>query len=851
VIAADLLHDLRYGARALRRAPGFTLLVVASLGLGIGANAAIFSLVNALYLRPLPAREPGRLVVFDDGASEGRSTVLVPGRLNHLSYPMYQRMRAETRAFEDVAAQQSAPATLRVGPGDRATARLVTANYFALLGVWPALGRAFAAGNQSEAEVVLSDRYWRRRFGGDRAVLGRRVWLDGRPHTVVGVAPPGFVGLNVGAHTDLWRPIGADPPGYLDRAGDRWLLVVGRLRPGVSLAAADADVNRVLQQFLADRRGEVPFVDPARASPASVHIALAPGGRGVSPLRPGFGQPLAALMAGVGLLLLIVCLNLSHLLLARALVRQREMGIRAALGAGRGRLVRQLLAEGLLLGGAGAGVAALASGWASEALLAMAASGRAALDLDVAPDLRVAGFIAAVAALAVLLLGLVPAWPVLVGRAASLHQRLAWTSLAMTAGARRRRGARALLVSQVAVSLVLLVGAGLLVTSLQRLRAVDPGFARERLLLAELDPAGPDGTGTAGFPRFARARLAKMEGARAVAAYDDVLRKVEAIPGVSAASLSRRAALGGGGMFVRIFARGTVAAPDPVRPAEVGWNLGIATARFFETMGMPVVRGRGFDRADREGAPRVAVVNEALARQFFGGPAVALGKRFRFGTDDAAAPDVEVVGVVGDTRHRDLREPPRPTAWVPAAQRPDDRLGSLEVRALGDPARLAAEVRRAVAEVAPQLTVLGVRTMQAQIERSLMKERLMATLSITFGVAALLLVCLGLYGVMAEWAGQRTRELGLRMALGATAGGVRWLVLRQALVLVVAGLVVGLPAALAGGRMLSGFLFGIEPTDAATLGAAALVLVAPAALAAYLPARRASRVTPMAALRAE
>jgi predicted permease len=825
-LLADLHQDLRHGVRGLRRSPGFTAMVVLSLALGIGANAAIFSLINALYLRPLPVRAPERLVLFSHLRSPGLSTVYVPGALELYSYPLYTRLRAETPGFEDLAAQQS-DRTMTLIRGDdprsaeRAAGRMVSANYFSVLGVAAHRGRTFSAVDEAPAAdpaLVLSYGYWQRRFGGDPATIGQRITVDGRPHLVVGVAAAGFAGSEVGGGTDFWIPIAtaapsaAFPPDFragahVTSARHQWLLVIGRSKPGFPLATAEASANLILQRFLSDH--------PETRAPREVRIQLEPGATGVSTLRPRFRQPLTALMAGVGLLLLIVCLNVSHLLGSRAIRREREMGIRSALGASRSRLVRQLTAEGSLLAGLGVAGAALSASWLTDGLLALAASGLPTLRLDVSVDVRVVAFTAALTAIAAAVVGLAPAW-----RAArpDLSRRL--TAHAVASGG-RRRASRLLLVSQVALSLILLVGAGLLTTSLFRLRAVDRGFDEGHLLLVDL---GEVETG--------------LRGEASVFMYDDVLRAVGAVPGVRAVSLSDGAGplVGGGRRQLRILLR---------EGQEANWQTGVVTPGYFDTVGMSVRQGRVLATEDRAGTARVAVVNETLARQYFG--ARAVGARFRF----AAQPqEFEVVGVVADARTRSLRETPAPVVYVAVAQFPA-LLRSLEVRSAVDPALLIEAVRRAAAEAHADLTPSGARTMRSQVNRSLMQERLLATLSCAFGFAALFLVSLGLYGVVAQWAGQRTREIGVRMALGATAGGVRRLVLGQGIGLVAVGVTLGLPAALAAGRLLAAFLFEVRPTDPPAVAAAALTLLLVATAAAYGPARRASRVDPMTALRAE
>jgi putative ABC transport system permease protein len=839
----DFLRDLRYGVRSLRRSPAFAVMVVLSLGVGIGANAAVFRLVNAVFLRPLPVRDPDGLVLFSDGASPGLSTVLTAGRLDLFSYPLYLSLRAEEGIFDGLAAQESGTTTALVrwtgpvepGSVDHAVGRSVSANYFSVLGVGAHRGRTFLPddehGASAQPVMVLSHGYWSRRFGADPQIIGATVTMDGRPITVVGVAPPDFTGTEVGRATDFWVPLLANPPAFLASPKHRWLYLIARARPGTSMAAAQARVNVILQQFLAQNEADTWFLARQQARRQAVHITLERGATGMSMIRQRFRDPLLALAAGVGLLLLIVCLNVSYLLLARALGRQREVAIRIALGAGRGRLLRQLFAEGLILSATGAAVAGLATHWLTEGLLSRASSGPWQLNVDVPLDARVLGFTAALTLATTLLFGLVPAW-----RAwTDLRGKLAATSHLLTTGSSRMLTTRLLLASQVAFSLTLLFGAGLLAGSLGRLRGVPKGFNEEHLLVLELNSS-----------------LTGLDKEKSLVLYDEILRRVSQLPGVRMASLSTTTPLSGHGMFRRILLRENVASAGSEEGLEVGWNAGIVTPGYFETLGMPMVRGRALSREDGANAPRVAVVNEAVVRKFFEGVG-ALGKRFRFGGDPPERPDIEVVGIVGDAKSRTLREPPQPTVYVPVSQTPF-LLQSLQVRTqedLGDVGSLAEQINRQVRDAHPDLIVQGVRTMRDQRERSLVPERLLVTLWGTFGLAALLLVSLGLYGVMSQWVARRTREIGVRMALGATTSGVRWLIVRQALGIVLAGMAAGIPAAALSARLLKVFLYGVTPMDSSTLGMVASTLLAVSALAAYLPARRASRIDPMAALRCE
>ncbi len=541
-------------------------------------------------------------------------------------------------------------------------------------------------------------------------------------------------------------------------------------------------------------------------------------------MRRNFREPLLILMAGVLLLQLIVCLNVSHLMLARALSRQQELSIRAALGATHTRVVRQLLTEGVLLAALGAVAGLIGARWLIDALVSLTSSnsGLLALNLVVDIDARVTLFALGLAFGTALLLGLVPAWHA--GRQ-DLHGALSATARATTTGRARQRVSRVLLVSQVALSLVLLVAAGLLAASLRNLRSVQLGVDQEHILMAQLN-----------------LEMAGVSDERAQLLYEEIPRRVAALPGVLGASLSHPGALNGRTNF-------TITFPGTDLPEKV-LTLYLVTPGYFDALGMRISRGRGFEPKDSRDAARVAVVNEAMAGSEFGGRD-ALGQRLRLD----AAHDVEVVGVVSDARLRSIRRQAEPMFFLPAAQ-PHGMparlpLDSLEVRALGDPLQLAEQVRRAVREAQSDLVLLNIRTLGEQVDRTLARERLLALLASAFGLGALFLVAVGLYGVIYQWATQRTREIGMRMALGATPSGAAWLVLRQALGLVLIGLGLGVPGALAASHLLSGLLFEVAPFDPRVLIGSMLTLVAVAALAALLPAWRASRLDPVTALRTD
>ena len=833
----EFLGDLRMGGRRLRKTPGFTLTAIITMALGIGANAAIFSLLNAVLLRPLPGvQSPDSLFLFSDGSFEGSVVATTPeaGTVAAYSFPLYNRLREQLRLFDDIAAQQSNTTGAVVhqagadsADGAPASARCVTANYFEVLGVSPMLGRTFRADDQTSPGanpvLMLSYGYWQRRFGGTPSIVGSQLIVNGFPYTVVGITPPYFIGTKIGAATDLWVPMTmqAELMRRESRLSSRdntwWLLVMGRIKRDVSLRQAQAEVNLVLQQFIAEAPG---FANASEAR-NRVHAELFPGARGVSSPRRQFGLSLLVLMAGVALLLFIACINVSHLLLARGAGRQAEVSLQLALGATRSRIVRQLVTEGLLLAVVG-GTAGLVIGrWCTAGLVRLASTGQTPLVVDTTLDMRVLAFSAFLIVATAVLFGLVPAWQTsFTHSSGSLKAR----SAAGFGSPGRRAFGRLLLISQVALAVLLLAGAGLLTQTLRNLREVDKGFREDNVLVVNLN-----------------SRLTALSPQQLVPVYELLLDRVSSLP-IQSASMATDTPLSGN--------TNTTDISIPGRPSALGDDMEVqvivVTPRYFETMGMSVVEGRGLTPGDRAGAPRVTVINEALARRFFI-PGDVLGRRLRAGGQDQ---DVTVVGVVKNARVNDLRSEPRPMLYLPLAQSPDFLRG-LQVRTAGEPGTLAAEIRQIIRNTNADLAVNEVSTLGQQVARSLARERLTATLSGAFGLLALMLVCVGLYGVLSQRVAQRSAEIGVRVALGSTRGGVQWLIVRESLVVVFSGLALGIPAALATGKGMASLLFGLNAAHPQTLIGATAVIVVVTLSASYIPAWRASRVDPMIALRTE
>jgi predicted permease len=833
---ADFLQDLRYGLRMLRHGPGFSTVAVLSLALGIGANTAIFSLLNAVMLRELPVENPGQLVLLGTGLSGGSTDEFAATNL--YSYPFYREMRRTNQVFSDVSAVfsvmfEKVHGAVGASPNLEAmNVQMVSGAYFPMLGVKPILGRAFSEGEDEPAGghpvAVLSYSWWARRFGRDAGILGKTVTLGSTVYTIVGVAPPEFFGTMVGQSPDLWIPLSMEKqvsPGWngLDNKWFQSLYILGRLKRGVAREQAEANVNLLARQIWHEYAGPVLSKEQEQTLERA-HIRLTPAARGLSRLRFEFSLPLQILMVVVGLVLLIACANIANLLLARATARQREIAVRMAMGAGRARLIRQMLTESLVAALLGGGLGILFAAWASHALLAMVSAGPEPLPLSVAPDARVLAFTLLVSLATALLFGTAPAVRATrINLSPGLKER---TGAVSVAG--RSPLAKALVVAQVALSLVLLIGAALFLRTLVKLAKVDTGFNKENVLLFGIDPSA----------------VGYKEDSRLVSLYQQVESRVSAVPGVRATSIS---------FFT--FNQGEWTEPvsipgrTPTPENDMAATHNVAGPGYFATMGIPLVLGRVFGPQDTEESPKVAIINETMARWYFpnGSP---IGCRFGIGDNPKHSSDIEVVGVVKDAKHESLRERPFPEAYYPYTQ----RIGyyyDFEVRYAGNPQTIIAEVRRAIGEVDRSLPVAYQSTLAQQVERSIASQTLIAQLSSFFGVLAVFLACVGIYGVMSYAVTRRTNEIGVRMALGAGPLNVLWMVMRESLILVALGLVMGLGLALAGERLVKKMLFGLAPTDPLSLVAGAVLLLAFALLAGYLPARKASRVDPMVALRYE
>ncbi len=849
-----MLADLRFAFRQLAKSPGFAAVAILSLALGIGANTAIFSLVNAVLLRSLPVKNPGELVLFRyvDGphgslARAGENNFYLDpatGRFSSTSFSLatFAALRANHPGLAEVFAFtpfNQITVAIDGQPEIVASGQYVSGNYHAGLGVPPLIGRTFTPDDDqpSAAPVaVISDRYWENRFARDPAVIGRTIQVNRVPVTIVGVTPPGFVGaMQVGDTADLSVPLalharfqpgaGAsrDAPWYW------WVRLMGRLAPGAHAAQARANLEPLFQNaardgWVAGRAAS--FATGDATMPELPTLTLDPGGQGENDTRRRYALSLRVLVGLVGLVLLAACANVANLLLARGAARRREIALRLALGASRARVVRQLLAESLLLAGCGA-VLGAALAWASRGALqswqAFGSSPNTPAVLDLPLDGRVLAFTITIAAATALLFGLAPA---LRATRVNLTEEFQGGARSLGSGARSRLS-QALLIVQIALSLVLLVGTGLFARTLRNLQNADPGFNPRQLALFRIDATS-------------------YAGALAATLHTRLQERLVRIPGVRAATFSRVALLGDGRMNRRVSVPG--AKPDPSLSPNI--NVNALAPNFFRTMEIPLLLGRDFTAHDDAAAPKVAVVNQAFVRRFFGNEN-PLGRRIEFGnTPNASAASAEIVGVVRDAKYTSLRETPPATIYLPAPQLPGTT-ANFALRIAAPPAALIAAIQAAVREIDPALPVINFRSQDEQIERLNAQERLFARLSGFFGAVALTLACVGLYGLMSYQVLRRTGEIGLRMALGALPAQVLRLILSESLALVAIGIAAGLGGALGATRWISSLLFGLSPTDPLTYVTVAGLLILVAIAAALLPARRAARVDPMTALRSE
>ncbi len=815
----ELRQDLRYAVRILAKSPGFTAAAVLSLALGIGANTAIFSLVNALLIRSTPVADPARVVRVYPAGSDGR--------FHSVSYPDYLTLRGASRTLAGLSTFTTRPLSLATGgQADRVTGEIVSGDFFRTLGLRPAAGRFFVPEEGvtpgTHPVVVLGHGLWQRRFAGDSSVVGRTIGLNGRTFTVIGVAPASFVGVSVAILADVWVPVMMSDALFPMESGSRltqpevtWLNLVGRLAPGASRPAAEAELGTIVRG-LATARGET--VDP-RANPVRVEAE----NRRFADHQAEVTAFMAVLMAIVGVVLLVACVNLAGLLLARASARRREIAIRLAVGAGRGRLLRQLLTESLLLGLSGGGGGVLLALWGTDLLARLRPAADVTIALDLGLDARVLGFALGVSVLTALAFGLVPALAATRSDVVS-----ALKDEAPGGGRRRSRLRNGFVVAQVALSLLLLLGAGLLTRSLRNAGAIDPGFDPADVTVVPFD------VGIQGY-----------SAARGQIFYADLLERARALPGVRAAALAENVPLGLGNQAMGFNAPGVT---PPEGRGSIVADFNIVSPGYFAALRIPLLSGRDFAATDRAGGPAVAIVNATMARRFWPG-GTALGRRIWAGRVDTTG-GYEVVGVVADGKYRTLGEEPRNYVYLAYPQSPATAL-TLHLKVAGGLDAVLGGLRDAVRALDPSMPVLTPMSLRSAIGISLLPHRLAAGVAAAFGLIGALLAALGIYGVTAYTVSQRAREFGVRLALGARAGDVFRLVLGQGMRLALTGVALGVMGALALTRFLGSLMYGLSPTDPVTFGGVTAGLAAVVLLACFVPARRATRVNPVDALRSE
>jgi predicted permease len=827
----NLAADLRFALRTFRKSPVFVAVALLSLALGIGANTAIFTLIDQLMLRLLPVKHPEQLVtLWGRGSHYGGNN----GQYK-LSYPMYIDFRDKNQVFDSMFGSWDTALNLSFdGRTERIAGQLVTGSYFPGLGVGAALGRVLTPEDDrvkgGHPVVVLSYRYWLTRFAGNPGVIGKKLSVNGYPMTVVGVSQAGFDGTDPANSPQIRLPILMEeqidaPSTNLEDRRFRWVDVFGRLKPGETMEQAKAGLQPLFHQII---EWEVQQKEFSRTAPITrekfrrMWLDLLPASKGRSYLREQFSNSLRVLMAIVALVLLIACANVANLLLARATARQKEIAVRLALGAGRQRIICQLLMESLLLAFAG-GIAGLALAiWIDRALISFLPVGISALAISTTPDWRVLAFAFGISLFTGVVFGLVPALQsTRVNLAPTLKDSVGSIAASGSVGLRK-----ALVAAQVSLSLLLLVGAGLFIRSLQNLKELDPGFRTKNLLTFAVDPTAN------GYPRE-----------RSLQFYQQLKEGLDSIPGVETSSLAVVPVLEGNEWdnWVSV---------ENFKPKPGEWidpHVNFVWPSYFQTLDVPILEGRDFRITDAANAPKVAIVNEKFAKEYFGDH--ALGRHLGMGGDPGTKLDIEIIGVVRDSKYESMRDEMPLEVFTPYLQRTYANSMSAYVRTARDPEQMFSIVRQVVNRIDPNVPLYRVKTLEKQLDNSLVTERLVASLSSAFGLLATLLAAIGLYGVMAYTVARRTREIGVRMALGAARSDVIWLVMKDALLLIVIGIGVALPLAVALTRLVKAQLYGITPNDPLSLISATVVIFSVALIAGYVPARRATTIDPMRALR--
>jgi len=843
ILMRAIWQDARFGVRMLAKHPGFTAIAVLTLALGIGANTGIFTILRQVVLQRLPVPHPEQLVLlYSPGPQQGHVSSdenAAPGEdgAESFSYPMYANLRDRNSVFAGLAAKDTFSATLTYrGNTERAKADLVSGNYFETLGVTAAIGRTFEPADTvaqgGNPVVMLSNGYWKSRFGADPGVLNQGVLVNNRPMTVVGIVAAGFDGIQPGFVPEIYIPVTMMPslisgPLSLDNHKDFWIKLIGRVKPGMSRERAAAGVAPLYSALLRD---ELPLFtgwdDSKKAEFLAKKLILRDGARGRPQLSSGAGPQLTALMSMVGLVLFIACANVAGLLTARGAARQREIGIRLSLGASRARLIRQLVVESFLLSVSGALLGLAIATWTSSTLVRFAAENGIADGLSSALSPSVLAFTCVLALVSGVLFGVVPA---LRATRVELVSTLKEQSGALSSGLKHTRLRQGLVVCQVALTLLLVTIAGGFARSLFNVKHIDLGLRTAHVLQFSVAP-----------------QLNGYDQARSFAFFRQLEDRISALPGVISLSGAQEALLDYND-------RGSNVTVEGEPPALAGTRHVLRNAigpGHFSNMGIPLLNGREFTRADVAGSPKVAILNETMAKTFFPG-GDALGRRMKFGGPSSGPLDMEIVAIVKDSHHSGVKEEPRPFVYIPYAQ--EENIGALAyyVRTSQDPTALAGAVRSVVSQLDSSLPIDDVRSFQDQINRQLASDWLIASLAEIFGALAALLAAVGIYGLLAYAVTQRTREIGVRMALGADTGKVGRMILNDVSRLVGIGVLLGLPLAYGLSKLVNSMLYGVKAFEFVTVGSALLVMVFVAMAAAYLPARRATRVDPLVALRYE
>lgn len=846
----SIVQDVRYGLRQIARSRGLSAVAILSLALGIGANTAIFTVIDDLLLKQLPVHDPKMLVSFGDGSDAGIMASSSPGPYDIFPYDFYRRISSERKVLDGICAFASFTNQVSVrsgsggqdsiaqGPATQAISHLVSGTFFGVLGAQPLMGRVFTAEDTAveggNPVAVISYRYWQENLLADPNVIGRALTIDNTSFVVIGVMPASFYGVTLSEVTpDLWLPITMQPqvmmrPSLLKPDGLFWIDIMARRKPNVSVTEAQFWATIEFQRFLTEREG-AQISQRRQKQISGTFIPLLPGGAGLSDVRQAYQAPLMVLMTMVGVVLLIACANLANLLLAKAAAREREFCARLALGSSRGRIVRQILIEALMLALAGGALGLVVAFWSTRAILHFIDGGAARSAFSAAPDARVLLFTLAVCIVTAVLFGIAPGI-----RGSRTDVSGVLTASARTSGGSAGRSHRilpkALIVAQVTLSVVLLTLGGLLLRTLQNLRGKDMGMDRSHVLLVNTNP-----------------KFAGYKPERLNALYDRILSRIGALPGVRSASLAGTPPLQHGTWGSPIDLDGR-----PTPPTEdISTLLNRVTTGYFETLGIPLLRGRTIQAADSADAPKAAVVNKTFADRYFPNRD-AIGHSFTIA--DPAAPGVwHIVGIVRDSKHRDPTEKAEPFAYLATTQLTgEDQYDYwLQVRSDADPSQLTGEVRAALAEIDPNLPILKTQTIAEQFDDLIDRPAFISELSAVFAALALILACIGLYGVMTYNVVRRTSEFGVRIALGASKGMLIRLVLRESFYLLAIGIVLGIPASLAASQAIRAGLYGINPTDPLTLISAVLIISACLLAGAYVPARRAAGIDPIVALRYE